>query len=49
MGAKTYDVDLSHSGAENSEKARREQEGRDLRPAPYPGCGSLSALGMEGN
>ena len=28
MGAKTYDVDLSHSGRENSEKMRREQGGR---------------------
>jgi hypothetical protein len=28
MGAKTYDVDLSHSGRENSEKTRVEQGGR---------------------
>jgi hypothetical protein len=27
MGAKTYDVDLSHSGRENSEKPRAEQGG----------------------
>jgi hypothetical protein len=28
IGAKTYDVDLSHSGRENSEKPRLEQGGR---------------------
>ena len=27
MGAKAYDVDLSHSGRENSEKLRGEQGG----------------------
>jgi hypothetical protein len=27
MGAETHDVDLSHSGRENSEKPRREQGG----------------------
>ena len=27
MAAKTYDVDLSHSGADNSGKNRGEQEG----------------------
>ena len=27
MSAEAYDIDLSHSGRENSEKPRREQEG----------------------
>jgi len=32
MGAKAYNVHLSHSGLENSEKTRREQEGgRELK------------------
>jgi hypothetical protein len=32
MGAKTYDVDLSHSGPQNSEKTRGEQEATGSRP-----------------
>jgi hypothetical protein len=33
MGAKADDVDLSHSGRENSEKTRTEQGGWDQRPS----------------
>jgi hypothetical protein len=32
MAAKTHDIDLSHSGRENSEKPRREQGGVGLSP-----------------
>jgi hypothetical protein len=31
MSAEAYDVDLSHSGRENREKTRREQEGGLLK------------------
>ena len=34
MGAKAYDVDLSHGGRENSEKPRAEQRG-DKRKSSY--------------
>ena len=31
MSAEAHDVDFSHSGSENSEKTRREQEGGLLK------------------
>jgi hypothetical protein len=34
MGAKTYDVDLSHSGRKNNEKTRGEQEGGRVNARP---------------
>ena len=40
MGPKTYDVDLSHSGREDSEKCRGEQEG---------GSNKVIMSGVNGN
>ena len=34
MGAETHDVDLGHSGRENSEKTGGRQEGRGQRIGP---------------
>jgi len=34
IGAETHDVDLSHSGAQNSRKPRGEQEGAGLTLGP---------------
>jgi len=44
MGAKTYDVDLSHSGRENSENQRGEQGGLRVRALPlFFSCRSFAS------